>query len=77
LEEEVYVPPVIVKRDVPKVSGVRFTTVWKWRRKNGFDINKVPREWLMLNEVKIGAQIRLWKREGEVIPEIEAYSEKQ
>jgi hypothetical protein len=74
LEEEVYVPPVIVKKDVPKVQGVQFRTVWKWRLK---DIRKVPSEYLMLDEVKIGAVIRARKQAGEVIPGIEAYSEKQ
>jgi hypothetical protein len=74
LEEEVYVPPVIVKKDVPKVSGVQFRTVWKWRVK---DIKKVPLEYLMMDEVKIGSVVRARKQEGEVIPGIEAWSEKQ
>ena len=74
LKEEIYVPPIIVKKDVPKVNGVRFQTVWRWRIK---DLSKIPREYFLLDEVKIGAVVRGLKWAGEVIPGIESYSEKQ
>ena len=74
LNEEIYVPPVIVKKDVPKVQGVRFQTVWRWRIK---DLSKIPREYFLLDEVKIGAVCRGLKRAGEVIPGIESYCERQ
>ena len=74
MEEEVYVPPVIVKKDVPKVQGVQFRTVWKWRVK---DVKKIPLEYFVLDDVKIGAVVRGMKRVGEVIPGIESFSEKQ
>ncbi len=73
IEEEVYVPPVILQKTTPKIQGVRFQTVWKFRY---LDEMKIPRKYLIPDEVKIGATIRAWKREGEVIPGIEAYWEK-
>ena len=74
MDEPVYVPPIIVKKDVPKVAGVVFRTIWKWRLN---DIKKVPDDYKILDEVKIGAVVRARKQVGEVIPGIEAYSEKQ
>ena len=74
LNEEIYVPPIIVKKDVPKVNGVRFQTVWRWRIK---DLSKIPREYFLLDEVKIGAVCRGLKQAGEVIPGIESYCERQ
>jgi len=65
---------VIVKKDVPKVQGVQFRTVWKYRIK---DREKIPSEYWLIDEVKIGAVVRSLKREGEVIPGVEAYAEKQ
>ena len=74
LNEEIYVPPVIVSKDVPKLQGVRFQTVWRWRIK---DLSKIPREYFLLDEVKIGAVCRGLKQAGEVIPGIESYCERQ
>lgn len=72
MQEEVYVPPVIVEKEVPKVEGVVYRTVWKFRIR---DINKVPREYLKIDEVKIGAVVRAMKQECK-IPGIEVYSER-
>ena len=74
LKEEIYVPPVIVSKDVPKVQGVQFRTVWRWKI---LDRKRIPLEYFQLDEVKVGAVVRGLKRVGEVIPGVEAYSEKQ
>ena len=74
MEEPVYVPPIIVKKEVPKVQGVQFRTVWRFRI---LDRKKIPLEYWALDEAKIGAVVRGLKRPGEVIPGVEAYSEKQ
>jgi hypothetical protein len=72
LEEPVYVPPIIIKNETPKVQGVQFRTVWKFRV---VDQRKIPAEYLIPDMVKIGAVVRALKQMT-TIPGIEVYSEK-
>jgi hypothetical protein len=65
-------PPVTVVPSVPKVAGIKARVNWKFRI---VDANKIPREYLMPDDVKIGQMVRATKVVGEVIPGVEAYSE--
>lgn len=71
LEEPIYVPPPIVEKVVPKVSGQTMTTTWKWRVK---DINLVPRQYLTTNDTAINSVVRGMKDKAN-IPGIEVYPE--
>jgi hypothetical protein len=66
------VPQVEVKPNIPTVAGVPSRRNWKFRI---LDENKIPRQYLMPNEVSIGYFVRETKKAGEVIPGIEAYLE--
>lgn len=73
LEEEIYVPPVIVQKEIPKVSGGPvYRTIWKFRFSNS---RLIPREYLIPDEVKIGGVVRAMK-ESTNIPGVEVYSER-
>jgi hypothetical protein len=72
LEEEVYVPPIIIKNETPKVQGVQFRTTWKFRV---VDQRKIPAEYLIPDMVKIGAVVRAMKGMTNITG-IEVYSEK-
>jgi len=72
LEEEVYVPPIIVQKDVPKVAGVVFKTIWKFRV---VDPGSIPREYLTPDLVKIGQVVRALRGSSQ-IPGVEAYEER-
>lgn len=63
-------PPVVVPKTVPKVSGVSMMKQWKFRIT---DINKVPRQYLMVDEQKVGGVVRALKDQAN-IPGIEVYS---
>jgi hypothetical protein len=62
--------PVVVPKTVPKVAGVSMTKHWKF---NIVDAAKVPRQYLMVDEQKIGAVVRALKDQAN-IPGIEVYS---
>jgi hypothetical protein len=66
----VYVPPVTVQKDVPKVSGVVFRTYWRWKIK---DEKLIPREYLMVDEVKLNKIVSAMK-DSTKIPGIEVFS---
>lgn len=72
IEEPVYVPPVVIKKDVPKVEGLSFRTVWKFRIVNE---SALPRAYMKPDEVKIGGVVRSMKGATN-IPGIEAYEER-
>ena len=59
------------KPTMPETKGTSITQHWKFRVKN---LSLVPREWLKLDEVKVGAAVRLSKGQIE-IPGIEPYAE--
>lgn len=67
----VYVPPVIIPKQVPKAAGVTASKIWKFRITNEADI---PREYLMVDETKIGQIVRALKDKTN-IPGIQAYGE--
>lgn len=66
------VQEVKVAPSVPKVAGIRARVNWKFRI---VDASKLPRKYLMPDEVAIGQFVRELKQKGEVLPGIEAYSE--
>ncbi len=58
---------------MPKVSGSYTREVWKFRVK---DLDKVPREYLMLDEQAVGALVRAKHKLAEkLIPGIEVWDE--
>lgn len=70
MEEEVYVPPVVILKSTPKVSGGPvYREVWKIRIK---DVSKVPREYMLPDEKKLGQMARALKRQFNVSG-VEAY----
>lgn len=71
LDEPVYVPPVVVQKTTPKVSGIAMTTVWRFRITNE---KKIPREYLSVDTVKIGGVVRALKDKCS-IPGIQVYPE--
>lgn len=66
------VPIVRVETAVPKVAGIKARVNWKYRI---IDASKLPRQYLMPDDVKIGSFVRSNKQSGEVIPGVEAFSE--
>ena len=72
IEKPVYVPPIIIPKEVPKVTGMSFRTIWKFRI---IDIAKIPREYLEPDMVKIGRVVRALKGQTN-IPGIRVYEEK-
>ncbi len=64
--------PDRVLPNIPTVSGVPSRRNYKFRV---IDVDRVPRSYMCPDLVKIGSDVRNWKRVGEVIPGIEAYEE--
>jgi len=71
IAEPVAAPVVVVPKSVPKVEGVSTRTTWKWRIGN---IDNIPREYLKVDEIKIGQIVRAMKDQT-CIPGIEVYPE--
>lgn len=63
--------PVVVPKTVPKVQGMSIRENWKFRITNE---KLIPREYLKVDEVKIGQVVRAMKSSAN-IPGIEAYNE--
>jgi hypothetical protein len=55
MQEEIMLPPVSIPAPVPKVEGVVFRTAWKFEVT---DPAAVPREYLAVDEIKIGKVVR-------------------
>ena len=72
MEEPIYVAPIVLKKEVPKVQGMSFRTIWKFRI---IDEKKIPREYLKVDDVKIGGVVRSMKKQTN-IPGIESYEER-
>ena len=72
LEEEITVAPVIIPKTVPKVEGVVFREVWKFRITNE---ELIPREYMTPDELTIGKIVRALKGQTN-IPGIEVYKER-
>lgn len=71
IEEEMFVPTPIVKPDVPKVDNRKYATRWTWKVT---DINKVPREYLMVDQIKVNGIVRAMK-DNTKIPGIQVFEE--
>jgi len=69
IEAPVQAAPVVVPKLVPKVAGVSFTKQWKFRIT---DEAKIPRQYLCVDEQKIGAVVRAMK-DAANIPGVEVY----
>jgi hypothetical protein len=65
----VHVPAVVLPTQVPKAEGVSGSKVWKYRVT---DEMQIPREYLMVDEKKLGQIVRALKDKTS-IPGIEAY----
>lgn len=76
LSAPVHVKPIAesaLPQAAPKVEGVTKRVNWKFRVT---DINAVPRDWMMVDEKRVGEFVRTNKEKAiGVIPGIEAYSE--
>ncbi len=68
---EVYVPPVVVQREIPKTQGVSGAVDWKFKIVNEA---LIPREYLMVDEKKLRAIVRAMKDKTN-IPGVAVYSE--
>jgi hypothetical protein len=71
INEPAYVPPVVVPKAVPKVAGMSIRDNWKFKITNE---KLIPREYLKVDEVKIGQVVRALKSATN-IPGIEVYNE--
>jgi len=72
ISEEIYIPPVVLPKETPKVKGVSFRTIWKFRITNA---NAIPRQYLVPDEKAIGAVVR--SSQGRIkIPGVEPYEER-
>jgi len=65
-----YVAPVSIPKTTPKVQGITYRETWNYEIT---DINKLPREYLKPDEVKIGQVVRAL-RSAARIPGIRVYS---
>ena len=72
IEKPVYEPPIIIPKEVTKVTGMSFRTIWKFWI---IDVAKIPREYLEPDMVKIGGVVRALKGQTN-IPGIRIYEEK-
>ena len=71
LEEEVFVPTPVVHIDTPKVDNRKYATRWSWKVT---DINKVPREYLKVDDIMMNSLVR--SRKGQTrIPGIEVFED--
>ena len=61
-----------VEKQTPKVAGVSYRENWRFRIT---DATRIPREYLKVDEVKLGAVIRAMKGAA-TIPGVEVYAEK-
>ncbi|KKM62742.1 hypothetical protein LCGC14_1518630 [marine sediment metagenome] len=71
LEEPVVAPPVVLASSTPKVQGVSYTKVWKYKIVKP---DEVPDEYKLIDEKKIGQVVRAMKDQTK-IPGVQAYSE--
>ena len=72
LMQPVAAPVVVVQTNTPKVAGISYREVWRFRVT---DATKIPREYPAVDEQKIGGVVRAMKG-ATAIPGIEVYAEK-
>lgn len=70
IETPIQAAPVVIPKTTPKVAGISFTKQWKFRI---VDEAKIPRQYLSVDEQKIGAVVRALK-DSTNIPGVEIYS---
>lgn len=71
MEQPVIAPPVVLASTTPKLSGVATVENWKFRIT---DETQIPREYLLVDQVKIGKVVRAMKSNTN-IPGVQAYPE--
>jgi hypothetical protein len=64
-------PVVVIPKTIPKQEGISTRKTWKFRI---VDTAKIPREYMTVDEVKIGQIVRAMK-ELSNIPGVEVYAE--
>jgi hypothetical protein len=65
-------PVIVVAKETPRVAGISYRETWKHRVT---DVNKVPREYLMVDEQKLRRVVAAMK--GQIkIAGVEVYAEK-
>jgi hypothetical protein len=69
--QEVYVPPVVIPRSVPKAAGVSSTQTWTFRITN---VDQIPREYMIPDEKAIRAVVKAMKNKTNIAG-IEVYPE--
>ena len=69
IEAPVIAPVVMVEKATPAVDGITYRETWQFEV---IDANAVPREWLIVDEKKVGAYIRAVKGAAN-IPGVKAY----
>lgn len=73
MSEPVYVAPVVLPKETPKLAGGPvYRTIWKFRI---YDVGRIPRQYLVPDEVKIGQVVRALKKEHGIMG-VEAYEER-
>jgi hypothetical protein len=72
IEQPVMTPAVIVAKSTPKVQGISYREVWKFRVTNAA---LVPREYTKVDDVKIGGVVRALKGTTKIAG-VEIYCEK-
>jgi len=70
LKEEIFVPPVVLLKETPKVKGVSFRTIWDFEIINA---SLIPRQFLSPDLIKIRGVVRSLK-ETTRIPGIKVFS---
>lgn len=63
IQEETVVPTVIVPPEIPKSDELKFTRYWKFRVVNK---DQVPRDFLTVDEVKLGQYARMQKENAKI-----------
>jgi hypothetical protein len=71
LQTPIPLPAPVISHTFEKMAGVTAKAVWKWRI---IDANKIPREYLSVNEVAINGVVRGMKGNTR-IPGIEVYED--
>jgi len=70
LKEEIFIPPVVLPKETPKVKGVSFRTIYDFEIVNA---SLIPRQFLSPDLVKIGGVVRSLK-EATQIPGVKVFS---
>lgn len=72
MDQPIVAPVVVLEKSTPKIAGISYREVWRFRVT---DPTKIPREYLAVDEQKIGGVVRAMKGHT-AIPGIEVYAEK-